>query len=76
MREDTVQQEINNHKQQFNMKDLFDNIQSKMIELSKDMERNVHNGNKSAGVRARKATLELEKMFKEYRKESVKAVKK
>lgn len=57
------------------MKDLFDNIQSKMIELSKDMERNVHDGNKSAGVRARKATLELEKMFKQYRKLSMESAK-
>ena len=28
-------------------------------------------GNKAAGVRARKATLELEKLFKEYRKRSI-----
>ena len=46
-----------------------------MIELSKDMQLNVENGNKAAGVRARKATLELEKQFKQYRKLSVKAAK-
>lgn len=57
------------------MKELFDDIQSKMTKLSKDMERNVHEGNKAAGVRARKATLELEKQFKQYRKLSVKAAK-
>lgn len=57
------------------MKELFDNIQSKIIELSKDMERNVHDGNKAAGARARKATIELEKMFKEYRKLSVESAK-
>ena len=57
------------------MKELFDDIQSKMTELSKDMEPNVHKGNKSAGVRARKATLELENMFKEYRKLSIEAAK-
>lgn len=28
-------------------------------------------GNKAAGVRARKATLELKKLFKEYRKLSI-----
>lgn len=33
-------------------------------------------GNKAAGVRARKASLELEKMFKEYRKLSIEAAKK
>ena len=58
------------------MKDLFENIQAKMTELSKDMEQNVMNGNKAAGARARKATLELEKMFKQYRKDSVDATKK
>lgn len=57
------------------MKELFDNIQAKMIELSKEMTLNVENGNKAAGTRARKATLELEKMFKEYRKLSVAAGK-
>lgn len=57
------------------MKELFDNIQSKMAELTKDMERNVQEGNKAAGVRARRATLELEKMFKQYRKLSIEAAK-
>jgi len=33
-------------------------------------------GNKSAGARARKATLELEKLFKDYRKVSVEEGKK
>lgn len=33
-------------------------------------------GNKAAGTRARKATLELEKMMKEFRKISVEASKK
>lgn len=58
------------------MKELFDNIQIMFTDLIRDMRLNVENGNKAAGTRARKATLELEKMFKEYRKESVKAVKK
>lgn len=57
------------------MKELFDDIQSKMAELSKDMERNVHEGNKAAGVRARKNTLELDKLFKQYRKLSIEAAK-
>ncbi|MXN91713.1 histone H1 [Flavobacterium sp. Sd200] len=33
-------------------------------------------GNKAAGARARKATLELEKLFKEYRKVSIEEAKK
>lgn len=57
------------------MEELFNDIQSKMIKLSRDMKQNVDNGNKSAGVRARKATLELEKLFKQYRKESVEAAR-
>ena len=58
------------------MKELFGNIQSKMAELTKDMERNVQEGNTAAGVRARRTTLELEKLFKQYRKESIEAAKK
>lgn len=57
------------------MKDLFNDIQTKIAELSKDMRLNVENGNKAAGTRARKATCELEKMFKQYRKLSVEAAK-
>ena len=54
------------------MKDLV----SKIIALSEDFrvnaEKNVA-GNKAAGVRARKISLELGERLKEYRKESVKA---
>lgn len=57
------------------MKELFGNIQSKMAELTKDMERNVQEGNKAAGVRARRTTLEREKMFKQYRKLSIESAK-
>lgn len=35
-----------------------------------------YKGNKAAGVRARKASLELEKLFKEYRKQSLEMAKK
>ena len=58
------------------MKELFYNIQAKMIEFNKELNLNVSKGNKSAGVRARKASLELEKMFKEYRKQSLEMAKK
>lgn len=58
------------------MNELFNNIQSKMIEFNNDLKLNVNNGNKSAGVRARKASIDLEKLFKEYRKLSLEAVKK
>lgn len=58
------------------MKGLFDNIQAKMIEFNHELSLNVNKGNKSAGVRARKASLELEKMLKEYRKFSLEMAKK
>lgn len=58
------------------MEELYNNIQAKMIEFSADLNLNINKGNKNAGVRARKASLELEKMFKEYRKKSIDAVKK
>ena len=58
------------------MKELFDNIQAKMIEFDNDLNLNVNKGNKAAGVRARKASIELEKMFKEYRKKSLESAKK
>lgn len=57
------------------MKELFDNIQAKMIEFSHELNLNVSKGNKAAGARARKISLELEKLFKEYRKQSVEANK-
>lgn len=58
------------------MEDLFNNIQAKMIEFNNNLNLNVNKGNKAAGARARKATLELEKLFKEYRKLSIEATKK
>lgn len=51
--------------------ELFAEIKSVINGLMTNMEKNV-NGNKAAGVRARKATLELEKLMKQYRKQSVK----
>lgn len=56
------------------MKELVKKIMETELVLNKNMEDNL-NGNKAAGVRARKNTLELEKMFKQYRKLSVEAAK-
>ena len=53
------------------MEELVKKIMETELVLNKNMEYNL-NGNKAAGVRARKATLALEKLFKEFRKESVK----
>jgi hypothetical protein len=46
---------------------------SKMIE---DANAQIEKGNKAAGTRARKASLELEKLLKEFRKTSIEAAKK
>lgn len=52
------------------MKELIEKINAEIAELQKDFTGNLK-GSKAAGVRARKHTLALEKMFKEYRKESI-----
>ena len=51
--------------------ELFAEIKSVINGLLPNLEANV-NGNKAAGVRARKASLKLEKLMKQYRKQSVK----
>lgn len=53
------------------MKELVENINARMEAFRVDADKFV-NGNKAAGVRARKASLELEKLMKQFRKESVK----
>jgi len=58
------------------MKELFEKIQAKMAEFSTDATRQLENGNKAAGTRARKATLELTKLMKEFRQVSLEKSKK
>ena len=58
------------------MKELFEKIQAKMAEFSADANRQLENGNKAAGTRARKATLELTKLMKEFRQASLEESKK
>lgn len=63
-----------NKKQKMTMEQLTNlvaEINNKTAEFQNNAALNL-NGNKAAGVRARKASLELEKMLKEYRKNSVK----
>ena len=43
--------------------------------FAKDANSQIEKGNKAAGTRARKASLELEKLMKEFRKASVTATK-
>jgi hypothetical protein len=53
------------------MRELVNKIDALMNDFRLNAEKNVM-GNKSAGIRARKCSLEIEKLMKEYRKESVK----
>lgn len=50
-------------------------IEEKISEFKTDLAKSGH-GNKAAAARARKASLELERMFKQYRKESIEEFKK
>ena len=56
------------------MEELIKSIHTVQADLNINLEANLK-GNKAAGLRARKATLELEKLFKQYRKLSVEASK-
>jgi len=56
------------------MKELVEKINALCAQFAAESQKNV-DGNKAAGARARKVSLELEKAFKEYRKVSVEASK-
>jgi len=57
------------------MQDLLKQIETQCEAFKANAETCVVKGNKAAGARARKATLELTKLFKEFRKKSVEAGK-
>ena len=57
------------------MKELIEKINAEYAAFSKDAELQVEKGNKAAGTRARKTSLELEKLLKEFRKASLDASK-
>ena len=57
------------------MKEIIEKIQEIYVAFQKDAELQVENGNKAAGTRARKSSLELEKLMKEFRKASLEASK-
>ena len=57
------------------MKELADKIVDEMTDFLTDVPR-VLKGNKSAGTRTRKITINLQKLFKQWRKDSVAATKK
>jgi hypothetical protein len=53
------------------MKDLVESIKEKFDSFATDANLQVEKSNKAAGTRARKASLELEKLLKEFRKVSL-----
>ncbi len=57
------------------MEELVKNIQTAFESFVSDAQLQVEKGNKAAGTRARKASLELEKLMKEVRKASLEAAK-
>ena len=58
------------------MKELLEKIKSEMTVFAKDAAAQIESGNKAAGTRARKASLEIEKKMKEFRKASLEESKK
>ena len=57
------------------MKKTFTQICDLFDQFSKDANLQMEKGNKAAGTRARKVSLELEKLLKQFRKESLEASK-
>lgn len=57
------------------MNGLIEKINASYEVLKADAELQAEKGNKAAGTRARKASLELEKLLKEFRKASLEASK-
>lgn len=58
------------------MKDLVSKINAEFETFKTESESLIEKGVKAAGPRARKSTLEIEKLLKEFRKVSVEAAKK
>lgn len=57
------------------MEKTFEQVSELFAQFSKDVGLQIEKGNKAAGTRARKASLELEKLLKQFRKESLEASK-
>ena len=57
------------------MKELVDQIKAEYEAFEQNADAQVEKGNKAAGARARKAALNLMKLMKDFRKESVEAAK-
>lgn len=58
------------------MKIILENIISEVENFKNDANSQIESGNKAAGTRARKSSLAIEKLMKEFRKASLEASKK
>jgi hypothetical protein len=58
------------------MEELVNKIKVEFEALATDANLQIEKGNKAAGTRARKSSLDLEKLLKEFRKVSLEASKK
>ena len=58
------------------MEKLVKKIEESFASFTEDANARIVKGNKAAGTRARKTSLEMEKMLKEFRKKSLEASKK
>jgi hypothetical protein len=58
------------------MEELVNKIKAECEALTTDANLQIEKGNKAAGTRARKSSLDLEKLLKEFRKASLEASKK
>ncbi|MDR0229759.1 MAG: histone H1 [Flavobacteriaceae bacterium] len=58
------------------MKELIEKINAEFEAFKTDADLQLEKGNKAAGTRARKSTLELTKLLKEFRKVSLEESKK
>lgn len=58
------------------MKEIVEKINAAMEAFQKDAAAQIETSNKTAGTRARKASLDIEKLMKEFRKASLEESKK
>lgn len=58
------------------MNEILTKVQELYVAFNEDASLQCEKGNKAAGMRARKASLEIEKLMKEFRKASLVDVKK
>ncbi|MDD4819412.1 MAG: histone H1 [Flavobacteriales bacterium] len=57
------------------MENLLNQIKAQLDEFVQNADAQAEKGNKAAGTRARKASLELTKLFKEFRAKSIESSK-